>query len=550
MLGYMNYNVIQEYINKEKKRMTLESITAKLGECISASLLDGAHESIMKINKPVFYVAPKYEVIHNESNAKFVLFSAPGASGKSTLAKHIAYKYSGLYWDLAKISLGENSFHGTLWRAMQQDELLKYFHNINSGKSILVLDAFDEAEMISGRAGIEYLLNDLNEMTKDNKFPTVYLFARTESAMFISEFCKENSINYAHYEIGFFEEYNAKKFILKRLEMSGRKITQIVKDCIDEQFSVIKKLLGSDELSKSFIGYAPVLEALAESFDEERNTIKLLATIKGKSSSTNIIFKILEHLLNREHDKVCNGLKEKWKNKYPNFDEWDRVYTAKEQIIRIVEYLLIDTCGEDSFFENDIMPDEIYVEYIESLKIFLPQHPFLQNFTRDDETEFTGPAFRDYALAFVLANEEYEDLALEYFSDKSITSHFPSQLLFDFYVVDSESQMSGNIFPLLYDSFKAKETASKNTIIDIMSMGADKFITFRLHDYMNKENEDVELQIIGNSPIYVTRIANANIDIDGELYIGDMKNATRVCNSSIIADTLIFCSGEILLLIS
>lgn len=525
--------------------MTLESIMAKVDRCNDLVLAESVHESLTKIESPVFYVAPKYNEIHNASDAKFILFSAPGASGKSTLAKYIAHKYGGLYWNLARITLGENSFHGTLWRAMQQDQLLNYFQALNEGKAILILDAFDEAEMISGRAGIEYLLKDLNAVTQESIMPTVYLFARTESALFISEFCEKNSISYSHYEIGFFEEYNAKNFIEEKLRRSGKAITPIVKSCIDEQFRVIRRLLGKDELANSFIGYAPVLEALAESLDEEKNTIKLLENIKGSISSTNIIFKILEFLLEREHKKVCDGLKEKWKRTYPDFDDWNEVYTVKEQLVRIVEYILWGKSDEDSFFENCIIPDDMYVDYIESLKVFLPQHPFLQNLTNESGPEFTGPAFRDYALAAVLANADFEDLALEYFADKSIVSHFPSQLLFDFYCVFSEEKMTGKIFPLLYDSFKAKETSCKSAIIDISGMGEDKFVTFRLNDYTNKETENSEMQVIGDGTFYVSRLANANIDIDGDIYIGDMKSTTRLYNSSIIANRIIFCTGDI-----
>ena len=245
-----------------------------------------------------------------------MLFSAPGASGKSALAEYIAHKYHGLYWNLAKIRLGENSFHGTLWRAMEQDKLLNFFSNLNSGNGVLVLDAFDEAELISGRAGVEYLLNDVNEVTKDSTVATVLLFARTESAVFIAEYCKKNQIKYSQYEIGFFEEYNAKEFIKKKIVANPKNnrinMGQTVDACINEQFATIRRLIGNDEAAKSFIGYAPVLEALAGAFDEEKNTMKLLGNIKdGNISGTNIIYKILEELLGREQEKVVKALKEK-----------------------------------------------------------------------------------------------------------------------------------------------------------------------------------------------------------------------------------------------
>ena len=196
---------------------------------------------------------------------------------------------------------------------------------------------------------------------------------------------------------------------------------------------------------------------------------------------------------------------------------------------------------EESFYEHTDMPEELYVDYLETLRIFLPQHPFLQNLIKEDGIAFTGPAFRDFTLAYILANREYEDLALDYFGDRSLSSHFPSQLLFDFYVEFSELRMSGKIFPLLYDSYKAKETAAKIAIIDISGDKDGKYVLFRIRDLSKKINEkNIELQMEENSAIYISRIANANIDVDGEVYIGDLKNTTRIYNSSIICDKIVF----------
>ena len=120
-------------------------------------------------------------------------------------------------------------------------------------------------------------------------------------------------------------------------------------------------------------------------------------------------------MLEREHGKVCNGLKEKWGKEYPEFNNWDIVYSVEEQMVRIVEYIILGTIDECSFYSLEKLPVELYSDYMESLKVFLPQHPFLQNLANNKSVEFTGPAFRDYVLAFMLSNSEYEDLGLEYF---------------------------------------------------------------------------------------------------------------------------------------
>lgn len=529
--------------------MTLESILSKIVCSNSVELREDAHESLKTIKNEVFYVQPKYEEIAINQKARIIIFSAPGAAGKSALAKYISYKYNGIYWDLSKIKLGENSFHGTLLRAMNYDKLVDFFSNLRNGKNVLVIDAFDEAELISGRASIEYLLNDINEVTKEGAMPAVLLFARTESAIFISDFCENNNIQYSQYEISFFEEYNAKDFIKKRILQNDKKasLTLAIDTCIDEQFAAIKRLLGDESIAKSFIGYAPVLEALASSFDEEKNTMKLLVSIKENDiSGTNIIYKILEDLLIREQKKVSCGLSEKWRKKYPTFSEWNKLYTIKEQIIRIVEYIIFKEVSMDTFYDENILEDELYSEYIESLKGFIPQHPFLQNTIKDTRTDFTGPAFRDYSLAYLLSKENYYDFALEYYNDESLTSHFPSQLLFDFFCLISEGKANGKIFPLLYDSYKSKETAGNTSLIDITGHGYEKILTFKLFDGSNIKGEK-ELYINEDKPIIIKRLANTIIDIDGTVIIGEHNNKTRIYNSTVICDTIILNTSEIVI---
>ena len=212
MLSNKYQRRIEKYILGGRQKMTLESIllSIKNGEAISVA--ESAHSSISIIE-----------------DGKFIIFSAPGASGKTALAKYVSNKYKGIYWDLSQIALGENSFHGTLWRALNQDGFINYFAQLKEGKSVLVLDAFDEAEMISGRSGVEFFLKDLDEATKEFENPSVLLFARTESASFIADYCEDNNISYAQYEIGFFEEHNAKEFIRKKLLTDGKVIRQTLK---------------------------------------------------------------------------------------------------------------------------------------------------------------------------------------------------------------------------------------------------------------------------------------------------------------------------------
>ena len=544
MLSNKYQRRVEKYILGGRQKMTLESILLSIKNGDAISVAKNAHSSISIIEDGVFYVQPNYNEIKRNTKSKFIIFSAPGASGKTALAKYVSNKYKGIYWDLSQIALGENSFHGTLWRALNQDGFINYFAQLKEGKSVLVLDAFDEAEMISGRSGVEFFLNDLDEATKEFENPSVLLFARTESASFIADYCEENNISYAQYEIGFFEEHNAKEFIRKKLQADGKVISQTVNECIDQQFNTIKRLLGEVEDSKSFLGYAPVLEALARAYDEERNTIKLLERLKQEDvSSTKIVYSILDYLLEREQNKVCQAVKEKWSAKYPEFIEWDKVYSKKEQIVRIAEYILLGNVEESSFYDELIMPDELYVEYYDSIKRFLPQHPFLQNLIEDGHSDFTGPAFRDYVLAALLSEDKYIDLATEYFGVNNKNVHVSSQLLIDFYYYISNGKVQGDIFFILYDSYKAKETAEKHALVDIIQSGAETYLKFALKAIgKDLSIDEMEFELCKDI-INVSKLSNAFIDAEKKVVIGDSKNNARISNSTILAGEIVFNSG-------
>lgn len=535
MIGKTYYNIIKR---KKLKKMTLSSILTKLKHCDDLSLQEDADPSISKITSESFYVEPVYEEIHRCTDAKFILFSAPGAAGKTALSKHIAFTYNGLYWDLSKIRLGNNSFCGTLWKSMKQDAMFQFFKDLKKGRSTLILDAFDEAEMISGRVGVECFLKEIIGELKDSECPSVILFARTECATFISHFFETNGVKYNQYEIGFFAEYNAKNFIREKLKALGKEITEPINSCINEQFAVINQLLGDTKISASFLGYAPVLEALAQTIDIERNSIKLLERLRGDAvTTTTIIFQILDYLLEREHEKVCSALKEKWSKTYSEFNDWGMLYNQEEQLIRILEYILFESVEVKSCYEGVNLSTELYESYFKTIELFVPQHPFLQNMFNKSGVEFTGPAFRDYSLAFLLANDNFRILALEYFSDRLTKTRFPSQLLFDFYNRFADGKMYGNLFSLLYDSYKAKESSGCIVSVDVSDTGDNKYVTFRLEDLANGSVAEDEL-VLEDDQLYVSRLTNGTIDADCDVYVGESGSTSRIYNSVIIARTL------------
>ena len=496
------------------------------------SLNQEKHISLSQIDNAQFYIKPLFLDICTDNNSKFILFSAPGATGKSALAKFIAHKFKALYWDLSKIKLGENSLHGTLIRAMGTSGFTDFLSAFKQGEILFVIDAFDEADMISGRESIEHLLRDLNELAKESEQCNIVLLARTETAKFIKQYLHNNGVNLSHYEISFFDESPRRDFIKEKLKFSGQEITSAVEICIDHILGRIKEKLDKDVL-KSFLGYAPVLEAIAKTIEKENNPARLISKIEKTNpthtASTEIIDTILSDLMLREQEKVKNGFIERCSSRFPEFKLWDEIYKEKEQLVRISSLILFNESSYNDY-PIEILPDAMKDDYEKIVNKFIRDHPFLLAGSEQSQTkiDFAGPAFRDYALAHALRYPEYEFLVDEYFNiNKSFSSsHFPSQLFFDFYSIFSNNTLQSHHFPYMYDSFKAKETAKDKAYVTISSDGNVGFAEFSLCENKN--------------PIY-----NANISITQNVVLGSPGETSRIADSSIEAAKFIWNTGSV-----
>ena len=141
--------------------MNLSSILNSISAKERIVKLNSSYPTIRYIEKEEFesdiykYVEPSFVEAENMYNAKFILFSAPGATGKSALAKYVCFNRNGIYWDLPDNKVAEYSFQGAISEAVGFENLSNFVEKLKNGKTFLVIDAFDEAEAGSGRTGIE-----------------------------------------------------------------------------------------------------------------------------------------------------------------------------------------------------------------------------------------------------------------------------------------------------------------------------------------------------------------------------------------------------------
>lgn len=528
--------------------MILDGIIAQFAPNKSFNINESVNDYLYYVKEEPFYISPQFENVKIDRQLstlkpKFMLFSAPGATGKSTLAKFMSYKLNAIYWNLAKIKLGSNSFSGTILKAIGNENYSNFVTALNNEETMLIIDALDEAEIISGRQMLGEFISDINEIISNNgENPSVIILSRTETAQYVASYCVEHEISLIHYEIGNFSENQAEEFIIKKAELK----TLVDKECVKQYFSSIKNNISEIE-QKTFLGYAPVLEAIATHIREVKNRQALLNELNETDNSVDIIVKILDDLLIREKSKVVDAIKLKCKDKYPQFNKWECLYSTEEQLVRLINYILFNDT-KYSLYEIEGLPTYIIDDYQEILEIFLEQHPFVRNSISSDKSfgdvwEFAGPAFRDYTLSFVALVENYSEYAHVYFEDARDESYFPSRLFFDFYRKLNNDTFYSKHISLLYESFRAKLTAYEYSYLYCAEgdVENDEYIAiFGTNASINNNKEDISLTMIVNEDeISMSQLINVSLDVPKlKVSIKNSKGTSRISNSTIICKQL------------
>lgn len=555
MISTWLYNIITQEREREALDMNLDRVLDTMGNGGQYELTPRHHRSVSIKDNEEFYVKPVLRDVVTRKNSHLFLFSAPGATGKSALAKYISWEKKALLWDLSKERIANHSFSGMLVESLGTKEFSRFTEGLKDGSAVLVIDALDEAEMISGRAAIETLLLDLREAVNESVCPNIALCARTETAHYIRHFFEQedHKLDISQYEISFFEETSAIEFIKRKIS-EKREVTPAIEKCVKALFDEIKRLLDYDEdATRSFIGYAPVLEALAVFCDEESNTMQVLQKIQDANCSAEIFQKIMDYILNREHDKVVNGFKERCIEEYSEFDGWENVYSIQEQLVRIVQFVLLGEIDSEAYTAN-ALPRELMQEYLECVRSFIKDHPFLHMFDMDDapKADFTGPAFRDYVLARIMTdagtNMDYDDYAQCYFSDHEGNVRFPSQLYFDLYEYCAAGAMKLTHFKYLYDAFKSKERTKFESSVSVEQVEQSVYCTFKQisSGQQNSEYETEFCATVNDEALQVIQLNNAYVDIDGDVILGSAKEDVVISNSTIKCRKLIIQSSSVM----
>lgn len=531
---YNIHNYILE--KKEVVSMTIDRILSDVKGDYLVNILDTTHKSISQIVEKPFYIGTNFKQIDMKLNARFLIVSAPGATGKSAFGKFLAYSKNALYWNLADLYIGDGTFQGTLYKALGASKISDYANKLQKGNTTLIIDAFDEAEIISGRRNVETFLSEANDFLENSNQLSIVLLSRTETAQNIATFFTAHEIPYRHMEIDFFPESNARDFVIKMIERK-KPITRAIEACVDEYFTQVQTLINDKETLNKFLGYAPVLEAIATHISETTNTAQLISDLRDKADEISLIKKIMDNLLKREQTKFISAFKEKIKHDENKIKDWSKIYSDKEQLVRLLNYVIFGEITYSDYIISDF-PEFLIDEYIERVTLFLEQHPFIQIYSKEKSeatyTEFAGPAFRDYSLARIILDDDFEESAELYYQAKRFTSHFPSQLFWNHYIDLNNNIIKSKHFSLLLEAYRSKINIGCQTYIDINQCADETVATFSVFkgkDIVDTTSIDVN---VTNDIFIFNSINNMSINVDNTVKIGENDNAH-------ITDSSIFC---------
>ena len=382
---------------------------------------------------------------HDAREAKVLLVSAPGAVGKSTLAKEIAARTGMVYIDLAIAdAVGANTISGGLAKS-------GLFNDWSEQRTTLLIDGLDEARLRVTQEAFEAFLHDVASLCIDRHLPVI-MFGRT-GAVQDAWLVMENLVSISVLEIGYYDLDTAIDFTCAQLANTreGSRHPEAERNAIALLLEKLRDETKSD--GTTFSGYAPVLQAVAERVAKEPNPSALIASVeKGEKPVT--LQTVVAAILERERSKLSSVA----------FDDTalnDQLYTPQEQLLRLVARVIGGNQPPALAMNSSDAQ-----KYDAALSTWVPEHPFLNG--RDQPS---SAVFEAMILVTALLSGSASETAVK---SQLARGAAANPFLADFYYDAIKRDGSLNVPPehvgIIYSSIRARlaigETANLTVEVD------------------------------------------------------------------------------------
>lgn len=447
------------------------------------------------------------------------LIAAPGAVGKSTLAKEICAATNAVYLDLATATTVAGNYlvgglvKTGLWDAWQ------------AGESTLLVDALDEARLRVTQSSFEDFLADVANVARGRNVPVVLLgrVSIVEEAWSILN--DKSGLNPPIFDIELFQPERAKIFVQAAIErfakttdsVAKKRIYPYLEDALAAHHSVYERATRSliDHLTaetsadgRQFAGYAPVLEAVATVIASEPNPGKIDDAIESIFKGQ-VLGRVTSEVMIREAGKLSNQLAAA----VPGI-ELAGLYEAQEQLSRLASLVL----GVGSPQLPSGLPQHAVAAYEEAVQSLLPQHPFLDSRTQKP----AGAVFGACILAAALTGCD-TDLARAAQRFASGGANTPNPFLLTFYkqALNGRSEIPAEHVGLLYSSLESMAGAGET--VRLTAEGQDSLEVEMSLQRQDDTEEIYEFSTLPGSELrFSRRVGGITVDAEGvDVELGD-----------------------------
>ncbi len=407
----MNYNAFKSIVSSRKQPIPLSN---PLGSFYQQP------------QRPQPYIEPRLSKLEFPvEKPPLLLVTAMGASGKTTTARSLSADIGLPVLDLAAHKpVGDNTLTGILTSAYAIEKVGEVLQALRAGTNGIIIDGIDEARSKTSELAFEAFLDDLIERSKGAASPAIIVFGRGQVLLDVWCYLADKGAQVGVVQIDPFDLTQAKNYIdsLAAPKQPGQYSNyEQARDGVLEKLGSAVNSVESHDSFLAFLGYPPVLDAIATLLCEERNYHRVNQAIDG-TSGTNLGVKLLlqisHYLLDREqNDKALPNFIRPMLADVPESEasRLERIlYDRDEQCARILAAVLQQP------FPRKVMDDRALCEcYEEKVATWSPEHPFLIN------AKIRNPVFSAVAVARCVLSrfDEYRMLARAYAAVHPQTSH-------------------------------------------------------------------------------------------------------------------------------
>lgn len=375
--------------------------------------------------RPDPYVEPTLtKISFPTEKPAILLISAVGCSGKSCMARALSFDCRLPILDLAKHKpIGDNSLTGILTSAYPIERIGGVLGGLQDGTFGVIIDGLDEGRSKTTEAAFEAFLDDLVSRTSESKATSIIILGRSQVLLDAWVYLDDNKASVGLIQIDPFALDQARVYIDSHA-MPGaaqRSTYEGARDAILEKLGAAFLPKANENSFLSFIGYPPVLDAIATLLRNDTNYHRIQQTLTDGSAGNlevEMLIKIADYLLERDRvEKALPNFIEELANQVGGVggEELRQLYTREEQCARILSRAI----GVP--FPKQLNTDRaINDEYERHVATWNADHPFL------DGDKLRNPVFEAVALAMCIQSKvpEYEDLAFGYALSRRPSYHF------------------------------------------------------------------------------------------------------------------------------